>query len=105
MFAQLVICRGGVSHTTVVKVATPPELFLASDCFGYVLLEGIDSKLTIKERQTTGSTGITAGIVVIDENYLSELAVGARQCTALYTQRKALLLWCKFRVAEAAGVL
>ena len=38
--------------------------------------------------QTIGSTGITAGIVVIDENYLEELSVSARQCAALYTQRK-----------------
>lgn len=28
--------------------------------------------------QTIGSTGITAGIVVIDENYLEELSVSAR---------------------------
>ncbi|PWI64507.1 hypothetical protein PCL_09588 [Purpureocillium lilacinum] len=38
--------------------------------------------------QTIGSTGITAGIVVIDENYLEELSVNARQCAALYTQKK-----------------
>ena len=46
--------------------------------------------------QTIGSTGITPGIVAIDENYLEELSVSARQCAALYTQRKDLLCGAEY---------
>lgn len=51
--------------------------------------------MTITLCQTIGSTGITVGIVLIDENYLEELSVSARQCAALYTQRKYLLCGAK----------
>ncbi len=40
----------------------------------------------MKGFQTIGYTGITAGIVLIDENYLEELAVDARQCAVQSTK-------------------
>ena len=61
------------------------QKFIADFSIGGIL-HGLSDLATYCQK--IGSTGITAGIVVIDENYLEELSVSARQCAALYTQRK-----------------